>query len=249
MLQRSSRSRRSPAGDTGQDQRHPHASHGPGGGIGSDQRGAARADRVDHERDGACQFAGYRQAVAELDPPHVGQLERVANRSHSALPSNRKPSCIRRGRRCPDARACWEPSPAGRVACHRSGAAPDGRAAGLLTPASVAPQSRPARGGQGAPHAVRGADGGRTALARSPRQGIAILMSRRHCARHARRSQHLSLFPLAGEACEPSLGSRSCIHRWSPAVVTGPPISISKRPPSCTNLVGAGGFEPPASRL
>jgi hypothetical protein len=39
------------------------------------------------------------------------------------------------------------------------------------------------------------------------------------------------------------------MHRWFPPVVTGSPISVSKRPSSCKNLVGAGGFEPPAPRL
>jgi len=34
------------------------------------------------------------------------------------------------------------------------------------------------------------------------------------------------------------------MHRWFPAVVAGPPISVSKRPLSCKNLVGAVGFEP-----
>ena len=34
------------------------------------------------------------------------------------------------------------------------------------------------------------------------------------------------------------------MHRWFPAVVTGSPISVSKRPSSCKNLVGAVGFEP-----
>ena len=36
---------------------------------------------------------------------------------------------------------------------------------------------------------------------------------------------------------------------WFPAVVTGSPVSVPKRPSSCENLVGADGFEPPASRL
>jgi hypothetical protein len=48
-------------------------------------------------------------------------------------------------------------------------------------------------------------------------------------------------------AVRPSLSGS--MHRWFPAVVTGSPISVSKRPSSCKNLVGAGGFEPPASRL
>ena len=39
------------------------------------------------------------------------------------------------------------------------------------------------------------------------------------------------------------------MHRWFPAVVTEFPICVVKRPSSCQNLVGAGGFEPPASRL
>jgi hypothetical protein len=39
------------------------------------------------------------------------------------------------------------------------------------------------------------------------------------------------------------------MHRWFPVAVPESPISVPKRPPSCTNLVGAGGFEPPASRL
>jgi hypothetical protein len=34
------------------------------------------------------------------------------------------------------------------------------------------------------------------------------------------------------------------MHRWFPAVVTRSPISVSKRPSSCKNLVGAVGFEP-----
>jgi hypothetical protein len=39
------------------------------------------------------------------------------------------------------------------------------------------------------------------------------------------------------------------MHRWFPAVVTGPPISVSKRPSGCKSLVGATGFEPVTSRL
>ena len=46
-----------------------------------------------------------------------------------------------------------------------------------------------------------------------------------------------------------TLPASGSMHRWFPAMVTESPISISKRPSSCTNLVGAGGFEPPASRL
>jgi len=38
-------------------------------------------------------------------------------------------------------------------------------------------------------------------------------------------------------------------HRWFPAVVTGPRISVSKMPSSCTNLVGATGIEPVTPRL
>ena len=38
-------------------------------------------------------------------------------------------------------------------------------------------------------------------------------------------------------------------HRWFPAVVTRPPISVSKMPSSCTNLVGAAGIEPATPRL
>src|SRR5262249_41945988 len=64
---------------------------GPGGGINSNQCSAAHAERVDHERDGACELARYRQAVAKLDPPHIGEPQRVANRSHSALPSRWAP--------------------------------------------------------------------------------------------------------------------------------------------------------------
>jgi hypothetical protein len=39
------------------------------------------------------------------------------------------------------------------------------------------------------------------------------------------------------------------MHRWFPAMVPESAISVPERPSSCTNLVGAGGFEPPASRL
>ena len=39
------------------------------------------------------------------------------------------------------------------------------------------------------------------------------------------------------------------MHRWFRAVVTGPPISVSKRPSSCKILVGAAGFEPAPPRL
>jgi hypothetical protein len=39
----------------------------------------------------------------------------------------------------------------------------------------------------------------------------------------------------------PSLES---MHRWFPAMVPESPISVPKRPSSCTNLVGATGFEP-----
>jgi len=39
------------------------------------------------------------------------------------------------------------------------------------------------------------------------------------------------------------------MHRWFPALITGPPISVSKRPSSCKNLVGAAGFEPAPPRL
>jgi hypothetical protein len=39
------------------------------------------------------------------------------------------------------------------------------------------------------------------------------------------------------------------MHRWFPAVVTGSPINVSKRPSSCKNLVGATGFEPVTPRL
>ncbi len=35
------------------------------------------------------------------------------------------------------------------------------------------------------------------------------------------------------------------MHWWFPAMVPESPISVPKRPSSCTNLVGAGGFEPP----
>jgi hypothetical protein len=45
-------------------------------------------------------------------------------------------------------------------------------------------------------------------------------------------------FPIAGR-----------MHRWFPAVVTGRPISVSKMPSSCKNLVGATGFEPVTPRL
>ena len=38
-------------------------------------------------------------------------------------------------------------------------------------------------------------------------------------------------------------------HRWFPAMVPGSPISVPKRSSNCANLMGAGGFEPPASRL
>ncbi len=50
----------------------------------------------------------------------------------------------------------------------------------------------------------------------------------------------------------PALGTlppSGSMHRWFPALVTGPPISVSKMPPSCTNLVGAAGFEPVTPRL
>jgi len=39
------------------------------------------------------------------------------------------------------------------------------------------------------------------------------------------------------------------MHRWFPAVVPGPRINVLIMLSSCENLVGADGFEPPASRL
>ena len=41
-----------------------------------------------------------------------------------------------------------------------------------------------------------------------------------------------------------TLPSSGSMDRWFPAVGTNPPISVSKRPSSCRNLVGAAGFEP-----
>ena len=159
-----------PAGDTGEDQRHRHASHGPGSGISSNKCGAARAERVDHERDSACQFARYRHAVAKLDPPHIGELQRVANGSHSALPSRWAPS-VR-------AASADAPKPGGLLRSrrppggyrHRSGAAPMAWGGWFAHP-EPAPQSRPGwTAGKGAPHPVRGAVGGLTKLAGSPGQ-------------------------------------------------------------------------------
>jgi hypothetical protein len=56
--------------------------------------------------------------------------------------------------------------------------------------------------------------------------------------RDARRPGPLGTLPPSGS-----------MHRWFPAVVTGPPISVSKKPSSCKNLVGATGFEPVTPRL
>ncbi len=67
--------------------------------------------------------------------------------------------------------------------------------------------------------------------------------SRRQAEREI--TETLGMLPLPLDTLPPS-GS---MHRWFPAVVTGSPISVSKRPSNCKNLVGAGGFEPPASRL
>src|SRR5262249_28494378 len=164
-------------GDTGENQRNPHASHGPGGGISSHESSATLAERVDHQRDGAGEFAGDRQAVAELDPPHAWELERVANRSHSALPSRCAPSCARRSRCRRDVRASGGPLPAGGWPFIVAVPLLTAGAAGFVTPeprlAIPADRARPARV---LPQVVRSAVGSLTELARSPGQGIAILM-------------------------------------------------------------------------
>ena len=126
---------------------HPHSGHGPGGGISSHQPGAARADRVDHQRDGASELAGDRQPVTELNPPHTRQPERLANRSQSALPSRWAPSRAPRPL-APDVRPSGGPSAGGRLACHCRGAAPHGRGGWFRRPESPASRSRPGRAGR-----------------------------------------------------------------------------------------------------
>ena len=192
-----------PAGDTGQGiQRHPHARQGPGGGISGDQGGAACADRVDHQRDGAGQLAGDRQAVAELDPLISGSWS--ASRTVSIQPSRpggRVPHTPRMPRGLGS--LVWSRC-GGRVARHRSGTAPDGQGGWFSDPrephrAIPARQGWPARappGGSGTarrPHRA----------ARSPAQQAPRFSFHRHCARSARRSQDMRLFPLAGWSVSP----------------------------------------------
>ena len=102
--------------------------------------------------------------------PHIEELQRVANGSHSALPSRWAPS-VR-------AASADAPKPGGLLRSrrppggyrHRSGAAPMAWGGWFAHP-EPAPQSRPGwTTGKGAPHPVRGAVGGLTKLAGSPGQ-------------------------------------------------------------------------------
>jgi hypothetical protein len=71
-----------PAGQAGQNQHDTHPGQRPGCGIDSGERGAARVERVNHQRDRPRQLTRHRHAVTELESAYIRQSQRITDSTH-----------------------------------------------------------------------------------------------------------------------------------------------------------------------